>query len=254
MYLWKYWRESRITFGIAILALVVLTALSFKGHVVIGSPGPREYPNIVNGMLFVISVPMAILAWVMGSFGAGRSLGEGAGSYLLSRPRRRSWFIWYDWGFGMALLATLVILFNLLASWMAHRVMRAEGGPFSGRISFRDLPEPVSLIHVMSLNSAAIFLFCGIIFGVVYLWTILAKNALGVVMGAGTLACYLILGAVIKHYFGYEFPDLLYRVYASSSAGVHGLEDQLGLSLAVRAGIVMLFPIAAQRVLNRIDI
>lgn len=254
MYLWKYWRESRITFGIAMLVLATLTALSFKGHVTVGGPGQQQYPNIVNGLLFAVSVPMAVLAWVMGSFGVGRSLGEGAGSYVFSRPRRRSWFIWHDWGFGMALVAVLVILFNLLAGWTAHRAMRAGGGPFSGQVSFRDLAEPVSLIHVMSLNSAAIFLFCGIIFGVVYLWTILAKNALGVVMGAGTLACYLILGAVIKHYFGYEFPDLLYRVYASSSAGVHGLEDQLGLSLAVRAGIVMLFPIAAQRVLNRIDI
>jgi len=254
MYLWKYWRESRITFGIAMLLLAGLTALSLRGHVVIGGLDERQYANVVNGMLYAAAVPMAIVAWVLGSFGVGRSLGEGAGSYLFSRPRPRAWFLWLDWGCGLGLLAILVLLYNLLTSWMAHRIMRAGGGPFSGQVSFRDLAEPVSLIHLMGLNAIAIFLFCGIIFGVVYLWTILVKNALGVVMGAGTLACYVILSAVIKHNFGYEMPDLLYRVYAISLGGVHGLQDHLGLSLALRAGIVALFPIAAQQVLNRIDI
>ena len=31
MYLWKYWRESRIVFGISMLGIAVLALLVFRG-------------------------------------------------------------------------------------------------------------------------------------------------------------------------------------------------------------------------------
>ena len=253
MYLWKYWRETRITFGIGILVLAVLTAFSFKGRTV-GPSDPHAYSTLASVLFFVTAALSGLFAWAIGSFGAGRSLGEGAGSYLLTRPKPRSWFTWRDWGFGLALIAAIVLLSNLLTSSIMYRVMKHNGIPLNG-VLFRNNPEPVSLIHLLSLNSVSIFLCCGLIFGIVYLMTILTKNALGIVVGAGVVAGYVILSAVIQHYWpGIELPNLLLRPYTYTGQEVSGLADNLGLAMVIRAAILLLFPITAKLVLERSDI
>jgi hypothetical protein len=246
MYLWKYWRESRITFGVGVLALGLLLAISLRGHFVLASTNPREtVPNPINPILFLSAAPLAIFAWFMGSFGVGRNLGEGAGAYLLTRPRRRSWFVWRDWAFGLALIAVLVILYDLF-----------EAKLLPGSIKLRDLPEKVSLTHLLALNDVILFLFCGLIFGVVYLLTIVLKNALGTLAAGGLLAGYVILGGVIHHYYDLQLPYLMLRGYVSSpvTGAVVGIADHIGISVAIRTAVLLLFPIAAQLILERSDI
>jgi hypothetical protein len=254
MYLWKYWRESRIAFGIGIAVLAVFTALSVRGHVD-GGADPRQFSNLIVVLLFVFAAPLGFFAWTMGSFGVGRSLGEGAGSYLLTRPKRRSWFVWRDWAFGIAFIAVMVGLTNLLMGWILHRVTQSSGGPFSGEMILRDMTTQVPVTHLMGLSGASIFLCCGVVFGVVYVATIIMKSALGNMVGAGVLLGYVILAALIEHYWKLKLPDLLLRTYiVSPGGGVSAIADHLGISMTIRAGVLLLFPIAAQLVLDRSDI
>ncbi len=253
MYLWKYWRESRIALVIATLSLLALTVLTFKGRE--GAiDNPHAYAGVVYVLLFVTAAPLALFAWGMGSFGVGRSLGEGAGAYLLTRPRRRSWFLWRDWSAGLTLVAIFLALVSVLEGAGIYRGLGAADAPVK-QIIFHGGADYSSLIESLGLNAIAAFLFCGLVFGIVYLMTIVLKNALGIVAGGGVLAGYVILSALLDHYTGYKLPELLLRVFnPPSHDGSMAFTNVLGVSMAVRAGVVLLFPIAAQLVLERSDI
>jgi hypothetical protein len=253
MYLWKYWRESRIVWGIGILVLAAMTALSFKDH---GSTidNPRAFAGVMYVLLFATAAPLALFAWAMGSFGVGRSLGEGAGAFLLTRPERRAWFVWRDWGAGLAIVALFIVLTNMVEGAGLYRGLKAGGAPVS-QIMFHGGADYRSLVQSLGLNAASIFLFCGLVFGMVYLLTIVLKNALGIVVGGGVLAGYVILSAILEHYTGYRLPELLLRVLVSPSHGeFFESANSLGISMAARAAVVLLFPVTAQLVLERSDI
>lgn len=253
MYLWKYWRESRIAFALGVLVVVLLTALSFTGNSG-DARDPYSYPSFASVLLMFSAAPLAIFAVAIGSSGTGRNLGEGAGAYLLTRSRRRSWFVWSDWVYGLMLVALLVIFFNLFTSWIMYRSMRRGGVPLDG-ILFHGNPAQASLAHLMGLNAISNFLFCGLIFGVVYLATIIAKDARGAIVGAGVLAGYMISGVAVPHYWHVHLPSLLLRPYlAPAGHEVSGIADHLGVAMVVRTGLMVLFPIAAQMVLERADI
>jgi hypothetical protein len=256
MYLWKYWRESRIAFGAGILVLAALTALSFRMGFDSANVGGSSAADAANFQLIVASSPWALFAWFMGSFGVGRNLGEGVGSYLLTRPRRRSWFVWRDWTFGLALIAILVILSKLLAPWHINWAVHTAGNLFRGQFRFRDLAALGPTMQSIGLNAPPIFLFCGLVFCVVYLSTILIRSALGNMLGAGVLVGYVILAALVQHYYRYKLWDLLMRIYVSPVGHPQGigLADHLGVSMVIRAAVLLLFPIAAQLILNSRDI
>ena len=263
MYLWKYWRESRIAFGVSMLCVVLLAWLVFKGVWHIDDPGHSGRPDqtTIAKMLMVslyLQVPVsAFLAWVMGSFGVGRDLGEGSGSYLLTRPRRRRWFLWHDWGFGFLQLVWTIVLVNLLIGYLVHRLLGAGGNPLSGSIMLRDMASPVPVAEIIGLNCLIIVLFAGLIFGVTYFSTIAVKHARGVMLGAGIILGYLVLGALMHHYWpAIELPKLVMRAFQTSPVSNEpvSLAGQLGMSLAVRAAVMLLFPFAAQVILERSDI
>lgn len=253
MYLWKYWRESRIALVIAALAVVMLAVLTFKGHE--GAiENPHAYAGVVFVLQFVTAASVGLFAWGMGSFGAGRSLGEGAGAFLLTRPRRRSWFLWRDWGAGLTFVAIFLVLLSMLEGVGVSRGLAAADAPVK-QILLHGGEDSASLIECLGLNAIAAFLFCGLVFGIVYLMTIVLKNALGIVVGGGVLAGYVIASALLHHYTGHALPALLQLVYAPPSNNSPTVfTHALGVSMTVRAGVVLLFPVAAQMVLERSDI
>jgi hypothetical protein len=265
MYLWKYWRESRILFGMSMLGIAVLAWLVLKGtwHISLGQsdsgmPDPRrDIPKILMASLYLQVPVSAFLAWVMGSFGVGRNLGEDSGSYLLTRPRRRYWFLWRDWGFGFLQLVFVIVLANLLIGYLVHRLLGAGGGPLNGSVMLRDVVSPVPLAVVTGLNCLAMIAFAGLIFGITYFSTICMKHARGVMLGAGIVLGYLILSAVVRHYWpAIELPNLLMRVFQTSPVSNEpvNLSEHAGLTLAVRAVVMMLFPVGAQMILERSEI
>ena len=65
----------------------------------------------------------------------------------------------------------------------------------------------------MGLNCLTIVLFAGLIFGVTYFSTIAMKHARGIMLGAGIILGYLILRALVQHYWSVDLPSLLLQAF-----------------------------------------
>jgi hypothetical protein len=237
--MWKYWRESRIT----LLSSLVVAALFFA--LILNEIFPD--PTFADGPAIVL--PLIFLAWRFGSFGMGHDLDDSCGGYLLTRPRSRSFFVWHDWGFGMAQLTLIVIALNVLIAIAGH-LLHAPG------TSKGVVPSSLPLAGVVTLNCVADLLLVALIFGTTYFFTVLLKLK-GLLVSAGLLLSYpLGLVLIVKHYWpAIKLPNLLLTEFIRSSDGrIAGLADYLGISIAARAVITLIFPFAAIRFLQRRDV
>jgi len=239
MYLWKYWRESRATF----LASLLVAALFF---VLILNASFLD-PTYAGGVR--LALPLSFLAWRFGSFGVGHDLDESCGSYLLSRPRSRSFFVWSDWGFGLVQLLLIVATLDVLTAISGHLqhfpgLNKAVGSSF--------LP----LSGVVALHCVADLLIVGLVFGMTYFCTVLLKLK-GLLASAGLLLWYPIaLVPIVKHYWpSVKLPSLMLAEFVRSADGrIVGFADHLGLSIAARSAMVMVFPFAAIWLLEKRDV
>ena len=251
MYLWKYWRESRILFGISLLAIVILTIAILREHLGgSGHSGNAQLFQVWSVFLVLQILPLCFVAWIFGSFGVGRDLGERSGSFIFSRPQNRAWFIWRDWGFGMAQLLIITICFNLAGWLQVHRVLVAMDG--SSREIILSHSGPASTLTAVAALSA--FLLAALVFSLTYFSTILIKNARGLFLSAGVFLGYLVLCMVVKHYWQVELPSLLLQPFAHANPMSGGIADHLSMAVTIRAILVLIFPFAAQFTLDRADI
>lgn len=260
MYLSKQWRESRIISILAILGLALLLALVVKGTIAADAHLHFTEGNHVGGMgaafvpmLYIEALLVAFWGWLAAGIGAGKNLGEDSGSFLFTRPRRRAWFLWNDWGYAMAQIAAIIVLTNLmiglLFAHMLHLIHRPAIVPLT------DGGETVSLFVMMVLLSVGVLLFAGLIYGLNYFCTILIKRFSGVMLGAGILVAYLILGGLFHHYYpAVHFPSLIMGLFDFDHTAFHGLSGNLAVNIVARAIVMMAFPIAAQLVLDRSEI
>ncbi len=256
MYLWKYWRESRNLFAGSLLAVAVLMVAILHEH--LGganhhNPDIAQLWNIWSVFLSLQILPLCFTAWIFGGFGVGHDLGERSGSFVFSRPRSRAWFMWRDWSFGLSQILFIAICLNLAGWLQVHRVLVAVGDP--GRNFALSQSGALSIAPFAGLTCTAAFLLAALVFSLTYFSTILIKNARGIFVSAGVVLGYHVLGAVVQHYWpSVELPSLLLQAFVSSNHTVHSLANHLGLDIAIRAGIVLFFPFAAQFVLERTDI
>ena len=83
----------------------------------------------------------------------------------------------------------------------------------------------------------------------------IAKHAKGLIYSAGVLVGYLFLEQVVPHYWpGIHLPRLVLQEFIQSHLAVTSISNYLGVSVLVRAGIILSFPIAAQFVLQNTDV
>lgn len=239
MYLWKYWRESRVTFLSSLLAAVLFFWLilnaSFRDPTFAGGAG--------------LALPLGFLAWRFGSFGIGRDRDEGSATYLFSRPRSRAFFVWHDWGFGMAQLALIVVALDLLTAVAGH-LQHMPG------MSKAVLPTSVSLAEIVALNCVADLLIVALIFGMTYFCTVLLKLK-GLLASAGLLLWYPIgFVPIVRHYWpSIKLPSLVLAEFVRSSDGkIAGFADSIGISIVVRAAVALIFPCAAIWLLQKRDL
>jgi hypothetical protein len=265
MYLSKQWHESRIISGIAILALALMLLLVTKGHFAIDSHsgdfhvGQGNQDNnggfgmVVIPIFYVEAVLVAFWGWLAAGIGAGKNLGDESGSFLFTRPRRRAWFLWNDWGYAMAQIALIILLSNLMiGSLLAHFLVAAH---WPGSLLLRPDGAPIPVFIIMLLISIGVLLFAGLIYGVTYLSTLLIQRSAGVMLGAGILVGYEILRGLMHHYFpSVHLPDLILGLFAFPHYSFNGLSDHLGIAIATRTVVMLLFPLAAQVVLERSEI
>lgn len=261
MYLSKQWRESRIISGIAILALVLMFVLVTKGNIAMssgrGPSGPGDgnngFPAVFIPVFYVEAVLVAFWGWLAAGVGVGKNLGDESGSFLFTRPRRRAWFIWNDWGFAMAQIGLIVVVINLMVGFLLRRAFDFMHTP--GDIQLTPGSEPIPLLMLMLLISIGVLLFAGLIYGLTYLCTILIHRAAGVMLGAGVLVVYGIIRGLFAYYFPtVHMPDLTVGLFNFDHHTFNGLGDHLGISFAARAVVMLLFPLAAQVVLERSEI
>jgi hypothetical protein len=244
MYLWKLWRESRTALSAVVLALialfVLLISIQIRWHMQ-DNPPQRVMLAALAFVPFFQAIPFGFLGWALGSLGIGRDLGEGSGSYLLSRPKPRRYFVWCDWLFGIAILLTLSVALNA-GLWLA------AGESVADKLNWHR--GSVSFIHLVCFAWASTLLFSALIFSLTYFSTVLIKHSRGILLSAGLLIGYTIAGMVIRHYWpNVEFPDLLLRTWKSSG----GFADHLAESITIRALLLLLFPAAAQLLLQRTE-
>jgi hypothetical protein len=254
MYLWKCWRDTRVVLAASLLCIGALFVFIMKQHIVLDQHAPFEkFSTVLPFALTVQAFPISFVAWLLGSFGVGRDLGERSGSYVFTRPRSRSRFVWCDWGVGMAQLLPIVALLNLVLGVLLHRMIVAAGDPLNGSVLIAS--RPVTLTFVVWLNFGAAYLLAGLVFSLTYFATVFVKNAKGLIFAAGVLVGYVFLEQVVPHHWPrIHLPDLVLQAFIHSNREVTGFSNHLGLWVAIRAGIILIFPLATQFVLQRTDI
>jgi hypothetical protein len=255
MYLSKQWRESRYITGLAVLGLLLLLPLAVKGNIIIDvnghSPDSDQFSGFLAGFFYTEAVWVAFWGWLIASIGIGKNLGEESGAFLFTRPRSRKWFLWNDWGFAMAQLVLIILLANGMVGFFIGRILVLMHSP--GRVGLAH-GNSVALISLMALNSVCVLLFSGLVYSLTYFSTVMMRRASGVIIGAGILVGYLVLRGIIGHYYpSVQLPNPIPRLFDFTRQGVE-LSNHLGLSLLVRAAIMLAFPVAAQLVLDRAEI
>ena len=258
MYLSKQWRESRIISGIAALALLLLLGLVIKAGFSVTDIQFQGHKLSRFGMLFVPffyieAILVAFWGWLIAGIGVGKNLGEDSGSFLLTRPRRRAWFLWNDWGYAMAQIAIILAFVNLMVGFLLADILHLMHGPAA--VPLTDGGEPISVAVIMVLISVGVLLFAGLIYGLTYFSTIVLKRAAGVILGAGIIVAYLILQGLIGHYFpSIHLPSLIIGIFNFDHHAFYGFSGNLALKITARAVVMLLFPLAAQLILDRSEI
>ena len=254
MYLWKYWRESRITFAVGLLLVGLLLWAVLKIH--LGGlhrlPGDVSKQNLAQ-LYLVIAAPLTLLVGFLGlrfgSFGVGRDLGEGSGSFLFSRPRTRAFFVWSDWVYGMTQLLLIVLAANAMLAWAIHRIAPDTAVILMSR-------QPVSMLAIFCLHCTSGLLLAGLIFGLIYFSSVLARRH-GVQLAIGAVLTFEFFKPVVQHYWpqiilpNFTLTEFSFTLSPTMPAG---FADHLGLSIALRAALALAFPIAAQLLLQQRDI
>jgi hypothetical protein len=258
MYLSKQWREGRIISGIGLLGLLLLLMLVVKANLKIDSGHgfgnqPGAFPLMFIALFYIESVLIAFWAWLAASIGVGKNLGEDTGSFLFTRPRSRAWFLWNDWGFGVAQLAIIIVLANLMMGWLLHRIQKLMH--ISGGVTFSWQDNPIPIVLVLLLIGFGALLFSGLVFSLTYFFSIVTKRMSGVIIGAGVLVGYVVLRLLIAHYYpSIQLPDPIPNLFNFDHQRFSGLSGHLAISLAIRAAIILAFPVAAQIILDRSEI
>jgi hypothetical protein len=254
MYLWKCWRDTRIVLAASLVCIGVLFVSIVSKDIVIDHHAPFE--KLSNTLPFALTIqafPISFVAWLLGSFGVGRDLGERSGSYVFTRPKSRAYFVWCDWGVGMAQLLPIAALLNLVLGVLLHRIIDAVGDPLHGSVIIAD--RSVTLAYIVWLNFGAAYLLAGLVFSLTYFSTVIAKHAKGLIYGAGVLVGYLFLEQIVPHYWpGIHLPHLVLQEFIQSNRLVTGISNHIGVSMIIRVAIILLFPFAAQYVLLNTDL
>lgn len=257
MYLSKQWRESRIISILAILGLALLSALVVKGAVAIDTVHWENHNEAFGlgfvPLFYVEAVLIGFWGWLAAGIGIGKNLGEDSGSFLLTRPHRRAWFLWNDWGYAMAQIAAIIMLANLMIGLLMVHFLHLMHQPATIQLVNGD--HSVSLFVMMALVSVGVLLFAGLVYGVSYFCTVLIQRTSGVMLGAGIFVLYEIARGLVMHYFpSVVFPHLIAGLFNFDHHHFFGFSSNLAIEFIVRAVVMMAFPIAAQLILDRSEI
>ncbi len=218
MYLWKCWRDTRSAFFVFLgsLSIVILfyTTIAYEW---LGPAGPIA-EQTVDSVLTTFFFLMPLTGFVLGSLGVGGEASAQTLQFLLTRPRRRAYFIWSSWSTGAI---EVVALWLALTVWMAAR-------PPMPNFAVRIYPWEGAMQVFLRVSVLAL-LFYSITF---FFTVILRKEQNGTTAAVATVALYsaaVLLFRALADVHIPSFWDLYSR--SSSSAGV--LLGWLAVSVAL---------------------
>jgi hypothetical protein len=246
MYLWKSWRDARLSIAIFFVPIVFML-YGFLRHapadIATSSHASAEW--LITRGLSIAGILLLFVGWSLGGDGIGHDVAEDRGAFLLTRPRLRRFFVWADGGFSFGLMAALAwgmtLLFVLLT--LMH-ILRFPPGVSLSALAF--LLIPLSGV-----------VFAGLIYAVTYLCTMLIPwDKTARVISVAVLIGYSYLhfkadrtwGGVTQYLFPSWWVDPFPYQYSSAVA------PHLWLELGGRVIAIVVLLLAAQLVLERREI
>jgi ABC-type transport system involved in multi-copper enzyme maturation permease subunit len=225
MYLWKCWSESRNQFLGWAAVTASLTVLFTCG--------------ITRG-LWQFASPTLLLAGIVTLFLASGLLADefrtGTMEMLLTRPRKRRYFVWASWTFGM--VETIAIVSILVLTTMATSLY------ITGRI-------PGSMLLLLPLTVP----YLAILFGLTYSLSVLLKSGrIGFGIGLGIYVLRRPILNILEGQWNWKLPwwwfDNLPFLASGPSPLPHG---ELLMAAIGWTGAALLFPFLAQWSVERRD-
>ncbi len=265
MLLWKCWRDLRIAFFIGLGWLALLTAgiiehaLHSRDSLTYNVASPGHAVQIVAFFIAIQTFIFTLLAFGMGTTGIGRDIGGGSGSFLLTRPVSRGFYVWTEWFSGLIALAVLLLL-SALGLWLSIRchairiasfTRTGETTTFQGW-TLGSLPFGVTAIDILCA-----FLFVALVFAVTHLGTVAYRHSTaGLIFGLSFFVAWLVVGAILRHEYpglGARIPDLLLRPFGSHPDDLRPI-PHLTASILERLAVLPLFPLLAHFFLRRTEV
>jgi len=241
MYFWKCWRDSRTRFifflSVATVCCVLFTIMAADFHR--GGPASGAlhlWSDVAEGVLGMFCSIIALFAALsLAVQSIGQEFKEQTLGFLLTRPRRRRYWIWRCWFTGVCELFG-VILLAVAATFMALSFL--SGYVYTWRLLATILP---------------LFVGASAVYGLTYFLTVLARSGeQGVSYGMGILVLDLFL-PVAAHYWHVHLSSVGSFILAGCVwAARPKLAFPLG-QLAIYAAVALAFPLAAQLVLERAE-
>jgi ABC-type transport system involved in multi-copper enzyme maturation permease subunit len=242
MYAWKWWRESRKRIISYLIMLLVATAVSPWLSL-------WDYPHATGGILGAGIVEMwrialtgfgsfvVVLAGLnLGASGVGEEFAQGTVEFLLTRPRRRRYFVWASWAIGAATLFIMIALAIL--------------GSFATFVYVTKSAQYWKFLTMI----VPLFVLGTLVFGLTYFMTAVRRSTRnGLTSSLGLILIGLLLPAAVQLQWRINLPTPLDMLDASMWATIPGTH----FPVAATAGwslVALAFPLATQFLFERAEV
>ncbi len=246
MYVWKCWRDSRTSFIGYLIALhaicIFLTVTTVWADPAAMQTGilptvAQLWSKIAEMVLGVVASFFALICgWVLGSAGLGEEFAERTADFLLTRPRRRKYWVWICWSVGLCELGAIVFLAVV--------------------VTFGILTYLTGHIHTWWLLGTILPLTVGgaVIYGLTYFLTIVSRSGQqGLRYSMGISAIALLLPAPVRYYWKVSIPSIMGFMSTACESVVRASVAFPTGALVLWTVVALAFPIAAQLVLERME-
>jgi len=259
MYFWKCWRDTRGHFLVALSFVVLGVVVAvFSGALHYSNEDgwsmlPADMPGRVQwiwrhalhslGAGGILVIPMVGLT--LGGTGVGDEFRQGSLEFLLTRPRRRRFFVWAGWATGAAELLALCLLAVPVALAL---LLYLTGSLYSGRI----------FAFVPLLFTSAV-----VMYGLAYFLTVLTRSGhYGQSLSLGVVFAYLFLCWTLHTWWRIDLPGWWELFYWAAGTGVgdefrhqRQLADSFPTVQLVGWGLLAVaFPLGAQLLFERAEV
>ena len=244
MYLWKCWRDARLSLLIYFVPLLLAVVFLIRYAPVHVSSHFGSAENFVSAFMEPWTIFLGFVAWAIGGDGIGRTIGEDSGAYVLTRPRRRRFFLWSDVGFSFGLLTVIASMTVLLLELVLilHLVNVSVADP--------------AMRFSLALVPLCCVVYAGLIYSTTYLCALLVPTPnLARVVSLLVFLTYALLHVLSERWFIYLHPFLpSWKVTAFPDPLTSIPPTGLWLSVGGRALAILLLLFVAHLVLERREI